>query len=404
MKITRQVLNAFNKKQVIDIVRTRDRVFKAEIARELGLSIPTVMKISDGFIQKGLIRECGKGESTGGKPPQLLEFVPGARCSVGVDIGKTTTTILLMDLQANIIVKQSVPTGDVRDPNLFLERVMKLIEEVIDAAKLPPGRLLGIGVGAAGLIDSENGEVLFSPDFGWENIRVAEILSKRFSMKVMLENSTRAKAMGEKWFGAAAEADDFICLNLGYGIAAALMIDGELYCGHSGTSGEFGHVTMERDGPECDCGNRGCLEALASGNAVAKSMQRVLREGGESSALSYAERPEIEAVDAKAVYSAAKAGDRAAAEIVEKALEYIGIGLAGIVNLFDPELVVLSGGIVKNGRMVRETITRYMNKHRMKHAGRHVRIVESVLGDGGTAIGAATLLVKRLVENGGEWE
>lgn len=105
MKITRQVLNAFNKKQVIDIVRTRDRVFKAEIARELGLSIPTVMKISDGFIQKGLIRECGKGESTGGKPPQLLEFVPGARCSVGVDIGKTTTTILLMDLQANIIVK-----------------------------------------------------------------------------------------------------------------------------------------------------------------------------------------------------------------------------------------------------------------------------------------------------------
>ena len=401
MRFDKHMLNVLNKREVINCIRTHNSVFKAEIARMTGLSIPTVMKIVDEFVEKGLVRETGKGESTGGKPPRMLEFVHDAMYSIGVDIGKTNISVLLMDLAGNVIGKSVVPTGETEDPAQIIGKVTGEIHRVMEATKIPRECILGIGIGLPGLIDSENGIVLFSPDFGWEHFDVRTPFAKEFSMPILIENSTRAMALGEKWFGVATEVENFICLNVGYGIAAAFVLDGELYYGKSGTCGEFGHLTLKNDGPKCDCGNYGCLEALSSGNAIAKTMKQLLQEGKESTVIKFTPNHDMVEIEAKTVFEAAQAGDPLSQKVVSEALEYIGIGLAGMINLFDPELIVASGGIFKNGDMVLEEVSTSMKQRRMKYAGRKVKILLSKLGSDGTAIGAATLLIKKMIENGG---
>jgi glucokinase-like ROK family protein len=400
MRVDQSVVNAMNKRNVINIIREKGPINKAEIARLVGLSIPTVMRLTDELIEKNLIRETGRGESTGGKPPLMLEFTSDSHYIIGVDIGTTHIKTIVMNMVAEIICRVETPTMVADPPEQVIDRILDTIARAMEKVEIPLSRYLGIGLGMPGLLDATCGKVLFSPDFKWENVDLTGPVKNRFGLPVYMSNVTRAMAVGEKWFGLAKDVENFMCVNLGYGIGAAIFINNCIYSGSSDSSGEFGHMTLEKNGPQCNCGNYGCLEALASANAMSKKAAFLIERGESSTILDLADG-KTSNINAKLIFDAAKAGDGLGREIVREATEYIGIAISNAVNFIDPELIILEGGIAKAGDILINGIKRIVERRQMKYAGRKLSIVASKMEEDAAAIGAAAVLLGELVDNGG---
>lgn len=401
MRVDKRLIHTLNKQNVLYAIREAGRIYRAEIARQTGLSIPTVMKITDELLARGLAKEIGKGESSGGKPPQLLAFAPDRHYIVGVDIGTTNILCILMDMSARIVSSRTVPTGVDDGPEQVMERIARTIGPVIDEAGADRDRILGIGLGMPGVLEPETGKVLFSPDFHWEKVQLLPKLKSRFPYPMIVHNVTHAMAMGERWFGhGRGKVDSFVCVNLGHGIGSALFLEGKLLNGVSGSSGELGHVTIDRDGPPCVCGNVGCLEALASGHAIAKRIAAEIAAGQDTILREATARQG--ALTAKDVFLAAGKQDPLAARIVHEAAEYIGLALAGVINLLDPALIVLEGGLSRAGEPFIDDIRAHAQRYQMKYAGRHTSIVVSELAEQAAAIGAGAFILQRLFEAGGD--
>ncbi|HHT96285.1 MAG TPA: ROK family transcriptional regulator [Clostridiales bacterium] len=381
MRLDKQKLADYNRGCVIELISKRGPINRAEIAKQLKLSIPTIMKIADDFIDEGIIRIIGKGESTGGKRPLLYEIIEDAYYCIGLDIGRSKINTVLTNLQGKIVNKNLVNVKHLNTPGEFLEVIINEIELLIHKSNIPNEKIMGIGVGVPGIIDRKAGIVLYSSNFDWESIDLLTPLKEKFNFKIIIENSNRTMALGEKWTGVAQESDNTFCINIGHGIGAAILEKDTVYHGSSGTSGEFGHIVLQKDGPLCDCGNYGCLEALSSGNAIAKKMQKK---------------------NAKEVFDLARQGDAIAIDVIDSAIEYLGIGIAGVINLLDPEMVILSGGIMKSYDMFWGKLTENIEKYKMKNTGLDVKITIGALGEDATAIGAAVQLLKNFRNSGGQ--
>jgi predicted NBD/HSP70 family sugar kinase len=257
-------------------------------------------------------------------------------------------------------------------------------------------QILGVCIAMPGLIELETGNVLFSPDFGWENIPLRTWLQDALPFPVIIENANRAFALNESHFLSGEDANHTtFSVNLAHGIGAGLVLGDELYTGASGTSGEIGHITVDHDGPVCQCGNRGCLEAVASGSAIARDAQKAVREGRSPVLASLCGgNPEI--IEAKLVFQAAEQGDTASLQIIDKAAEYIGVGISMAINVFDPDRIVLCGGLMKNGPAFFEKIKNSIETHKMRQAGRRVVISTGTKDEYSTANGACRVLANTL--------
>lgn len=403
MTYNKTVLAQLNRKIVLEMIREKGPINKAEIAKQAGLSIPTVMKITEDFENQNLVRNVGKGESTGGKRPDLLEFVSDAFYVMGIDIGREHVKMVIMDMDASVLESNSFLVEDekIRDPDAFLKEICIKAEEMLAGFGMEPGRFMGIGIGMPGILDYENGNVVFSPDYNWTDVPLMQILKQHLSYRIMVENSNRTLALGEYIFGAAKGSEYMFCINLGYGIGGAIINQGKISRGMSGSSGEFGHMVMDPDGPLCDCGNNGCLEAIASGNAIAKRMVLELANGKESM-VSNGMLANSAKIEAKDVFLAARMGDMLSREIINYAMANLGIAIASCINLLDPDMIILAGGLTKSGDFFMKSLNDTIQCHKMRHSGRKTQIRLGKLGDYGTAIGAATLLVQEFIENGGQ--
>lgn len=399
-KFDNNLISKMNRRLILDLIRTKGPINRAEVARVTGLSIPTVMKITDELRRINLIRVIGKRKSIGGKRPELYEFIRNSFYSIGLDIGRNKILVVIIDMSGKIMHKKEIKTGETIPAQGLIERIIALLKEIIADSHLEDDKILGIGIGMPGLLDTEAGIVLFSPDFNWEHINLIEKIEENFSYKTVIENSNRTLALGEHWFGAGTESSNLICVNLGYGIGAGILENGEIIQGSSGSSGEFGHIILDKDGPVCSCGNRGCLEAISSGYAIANQARSLIESGCETvlTSLSHGDPSKI---DAKLVFSAAFLEDPVSLDIVNNAIRYIGIGIATLINLFDPEQIILAGGLTKSKEIYEESLETLIQTYQMKFAGRKVKIKYGKLGDKGSAIGAATLLIKSLIDNGG---
>jgi len=362
--------------------------------------MPTIMKIIDELMNYELIKVTGKGEINRGKPPQMLEFVSNNHFVVGVDVGTTFISTIIMDLSARILCRQVLPTMVEQTPDEVIDRIIESLHFVISNSDVEKSRILGIGIGMPGILDNEAGTILFSPDFAWENIGLLEPISKEFSLPIIIENVTRAMAMGEKWFGEGRGLETFMCINLGFGIGSAIVIDGELYRGVSGKSGELGHMTIGRDGPLCKCGNYGCLEALSSASAMSNSARVLIKSGRKTQILEAVNR-DLDKIEAKTIFNAAKDGDPLALEVVTQAIEYIGIAIANMTNVLEPGLIILEGGMTKAGDFLSVKLQEVVDRHTMRYVGSHTRVILTRMGENVAAIGAASFLIKRLFEHGG---
>jgi len=262
-------------------------------------------------------------------------------------------------------------------------------------AKLKTSELAGVGIAVAGILRAEEGIVTTSPNLPrWRDVPLGDTLSRELGIAVCVINDASAAALGEHRFGAGKGVSNLIYLTVSTGIGGGIIADGKLYSGADGCAGELGHMTIETHGPQCNCGNVGCLEVLASGTAIAKEAVRRLSQGERSSMVELVEG-RLETITAETVAWAARRGDQVAGEVVAKAANYLGIGLANLVNIFNPELIVIGGGVSKMGNMLLGPARRVVRERAFRLPARTARIVRARLGSNAEMMGAAVYAFER---------
>ena len=272
----------------------------------------------------------------------------------------------------------------------ILNRIKKLINECFTFAKANELEIVSIGMGCPGLIDSTNGIVRFSPNLpSWNNVEIGKIMSEEFNIPVFIDNDVRVATLGEYNFGAGKGYKNILCITVGTGVGGGIILNGELQRGLTQSMGEIGHITLKKDGPLCGCGNYGCLEALASSTAIIRETKEVLKQGKSEIMSNMVEQGSQ--INAYLVTQAAKQGDPEAQRIMNETGEWVGIGLSTVINLLNPEIIIIGGGVSLAGDVLFNPIKETINKRALKIPGSFVKVVPAQLGDSAGMIGASTL-------------
>lgn len=401
LRVDKNIVNMANKVNVLRILWENENVFRAEIARTTGLSQPTVLKIIDEFKERGLVNITGKGVSSGGKPPLMLEFKWDAYYMIGVDIDEYHIEVMLLDLGFHVVDRRIQDNRAVDTSESILKRVVEEIKTIIEKHQESEKQILGIGVGIPGIVDAKSGIVVYSTELNWQNVNIKKYLKQFFEGEIFVDDSTRALAMEEKLFGNGKGVENFLCLYLASGIGSAMVMNGKLYYGSSEAAGQLGHMAVEREGARCSCGNFGCLELYASGKAIETEARKVV-ERKEESQITDLVYGNVQKVDLNTVFEAAFGGDAIALHILERAADYLAMAVAGVINLMDPDLVICEGKISRECSIFMEMFERALVRRRMKYIGREIRIIVSDTKSYTGAIGAASFVLEKFLQRGGE--
>ncbi|TMF41089.1 MAG: ROK family protein [Chloroflexi bacterium] len=325
-----------------------------------------------------------------------MEDDPGDRsgetCIGALDIGGTKILAGIIDPSGKIVARRSIGTLAERGAEDVVARCVSLMRELAREAQVAVEMLAGIGCSVPGPLDPEGGVVLFSPNLGWRNVPLAQWLRHQCGVPVEIEDDARCAASGEARRGAARGAEMAVYITISTGIGGGLIINGRVYRGAHGFAGEIGHMTLEANGPPCSCGNNGCFESLASGSAIAARARQAVLHGDETTLASFHDGP----LTAEQVIQAAKAGDAVATRIVEAAGVYVGIGLAAVATAFDPQIIVLGGGVVRQEGILLRRAYETFRERALAPLGSLVPIVPAALGDESGLWGAVALIEDRI--------
>lgn len=313
-----------------------------------------------------------------------------AKNVVGIDIGGTMVKGALFSNQGSLIKKAAIETPVSHGKN----KVMQDLSALLDSLQENEDKAAAVGIGIAGVLDPQREILLESPNLpGWENFALKKILSQAWKIPVCLENDANIAALGEKWVGAGKELDNFLFFTLGTGIGSGLILHGELWTGELGKAGEFGHMTVNPDGVLCACGKQGCLEAYSSGEALTRMAKQAL-QAGEGSSLSNLCSGNLDALDAKMIYTAASQGDTLSLAIFRKAAHFLAVGIADVNNLLDINTFIVGGGVSKAFDIFKPFLVEEVAKRVFKIAKDKIMIVPSKLGNDAGVFGAGYLAQK----------
>ena len=313
---------------------------------------------------------------------------------LALDIGGTNFRLALADERGRVLKRRSGPTRPEEGPESFLGRVKGEVEELLS----PDMRRMvkGVGVGAAGPLDLESGMLLHPPNLpGWHHVPLKSMLEESLGFPVWLRNDVDLGALGEHRFGAGRGFKQLIYLALGTGIGGGVILDGQLLSGTRVSAMEAGHMVISPDGPRCNCGRKGCLESLASGTAIARRAAERLFQGGQSR-LSEMVGGKAEQVTAELVVRAAGKGDRLAQQVLQEAGRWLGIGVVNLILLFDPEMVIIGGGVAGAGDFLLEPVRQAVKRWVVPYFEREVPVVQSRLGGNSNLMGAVALALDEI--------
>ena len=313
--------------------------------------------------------------------------------SVGVDLGGTNIVSAVVNYQGKIVNRLKVPTLAERGKEATIKRIIETIHENIVQSTIALDDMTGIGIGAPGPLDVKRGIINFAPNLpGWRDVPLKKILEDEFNMKVVLENDANAAAWGERCFGAGQGVNNLVCFTLGTGIGGGIIIDGKIYHGNNYGAAELGHMTVNKDGPQCNCGNYGCLEAYSSATGIKNRVKNRIKEGIKSDFLNFDNDKLFESLRLKSIFETARKGDKLTKDIVEEAISYLGIAIANIANILNPEMVVLVGGITNEGDKLLIPLRKEVKKRAFYSNYKSLKIVIGKLGGNAGVLGAAALL------------
>jgi N-acetylglucosamine repressor len=380
-KVDSRAMREVNRSIVLDIIRRGGRVSRTDLARRSTLTKPTVSAIVEDLLARGIVQEVGFGKTvaSGGRRARLLEFNDASAAYLGIALGASSTTVALADARGEIRVRREVPTP-FGDPEATVAAIVALTQEVCDAAGLPRDRLQAVGVTVPGMVNSGTGLVAVAAGLSWSDVPIRDLLANALGVPVVVNNVTSAGAIAEGRMGVAKGVRSFAWVHVGSTVGAGIVIDGHVFSGTQGFSGEIGHCLVVANGPVCSCGIRGCLEALVSSSAIVSAASAAL-EAGEPSSLR-----DVSPLDLAAVAAAAHAGDALAQRVFTTVGAHLGVGVSYLVNILDPHMVVLGGAVMDAGDLLLETTRSSMAAHSLK--GAQIPVAVSALGDDAGLIGA----------------
>jgi glucokinase len=310
---------------------------------------------------------------------------------VGVDLGGTKIYAGLFTPNLRLLGTSKMSTKPLRGPISVIDRIARCVRDVVDECDSTMDKVRAIGIGAPGTVDGEAGRVLFAPNLVWEDVALQKELENRLEVPVVVENDANVSMIGVFESELEGKPQTALGIFIGTGIGGALIINGELYSGFSHGAGEIGHLVLKVDGPKCGCGNLGCFEALASRSAIFRKIQAAIADG-QKTVLTEMLGNKIENMRSGDLRKAIRNDDKLATKIVEQAAEYTGIAVANILNLLNPEVVVLGGGIMEAlGDFMLPIITKTAFDHALPGTAKGVQIKDSILGDKAGILGAAIL-------------
>ncbi len=347
LTITSAAMREINRSAILEIIRRESPIARSTIAERLEVSLPTVMRIVDDLMHEGFIRPHGGKEWSGGRRRPLLEFNPQGRLILGVDMGGTKMYGALSDLGGNVLDEMNVASYS-PDGESTYNRLTTLIDTLLSSSKLNGRKVDGIGVGAPGITLHEEGIVTWANTLHWKDFPLKQRLSERYSLPITVDNDVNLAAMGELWFGAGQDYQNIVMVAIGTGIGAGIIIDGALYRGASEASGEIGNML-----PGCEFLGKnyqafGALESVASGTGIAERARIALRHKRTPE--------ELENLTAEDVFEAAKQRQQWAWRIIDETVDYLAIAIANLMAAFDPEVIILGGGVSRSAEMLVQPI------------------------------------------------
>lgn len=304
---------------------------------------------------------------------------------IGLDLGGTKVAAALVDFKGRIINKCNVPTGAEKGEKYILENIIKIIEKIIKFQEIDSKEIKCIGVGAPGPLDIDKGEIICTPNLPFKNFNIVAPLKEHFKMPVFLDNDGNAAAMGEYMFGAGKGTKNMVFITVSTGIGGGAILNGHIYRGNTKNALEIGHMTLEPQGPLCNCGNFGCAEVMASGTAIAREAKKAVDRKYNTTLTSYKN------ITSKEVFKEAQLGDSVSQDILNTTLNYLGICIANIITCLDPEAVIIGGGVSMGGKIIFDKVNEVVKKRCFDVVSKNTKILPALLKTDAGVIGAAAL-------------
>ncbi|MEC0245416.1 ROK family transcriptional regulator [Paenibacillus chitinolyticus] len=364
-----------NRLTVFEIIKHQQPISRASIAKQTGMSPTTVSRIVAELTEEGYLLESEQVSAGLGRKSTLLEMVDAAVLSVGVELDRHQVNIGIVDLQGNVVAMSQYPRSVEESPEVTLERVGTEIDQLTKSNEIDCERIIGVGVGLPGIIDNDTGEVMFSVQLGWRNVRLAERLKEITGYDVAVDNELKAKALAEHMKGAAIGSQRTVLLGFGNGVGSAFIMEGEIYRGRTNSAGEIGHTTIDPNGMLCDCGKAGCLQTYINIKSLLSEANKI--------------KPVRSIED---LFEAKKAGERWALHLIERALMYMAITINNVVCMYNPDSVILSGELTdKFPEILDEVVDLCYSKYVWEPLRGAFRILKSELHEQGVVIGSGLI-------------
>ncbi|WP_027626561.1 ROK family protein [Clostridium lundense] len=310
---------------------------------------------------------------------------------IGIDLGGTKINSVLSDFNGNIISQCTIYTEASKGKDHVLNRIMMTIDNVLKSGNKTIENIRSIGIGSPGPLDSRNGVIITTPNLPFSNFNIVQPIKSKYNVPTYLDNDANVAALGELLFGAGKGTRNMIYVTVSTGIGGGAIINGSLYRGNTFNALEIGHTTVDPNGPRCNCGNYGCAEVMASGTAIARQGKEAVQKGENTALAKY------ENITSYEVFKEAKNGDKVSIDIINKSLNYLGICIANIVSSFDPEMIVVGGGVTKAGEIVFTKMREVVNQRCFKVMAEACKIVPAALGTDAGVMGSIALA---LIEEG----
>lgn len=311
---------------------------------------------------------------------------------VGVDLGGTKILAGVFEPDFNCLARIKISTKPERGPDGVIERIVRCVRDAVDESDLTMKQIRGVGIGAPGAVNTAEGRVIFAPNLSWKDVPLKKDLEKELGVPVFVENDCKLHTLGVFDAELKSKPRHLIGLFLGTGIGAGIIIDGKLYTGFNGSAGEIGHMVIDINGPECGCGNRGCFEALASRRAIFRTIQAAVKAGQETVLVEMLGK-DLEDLRSGDLRKALRRGDKFVQKVIEQAAEYVGIAVGNLINLFNPEVIVIGGGVIEQlEHEMLPIIEKVAKAHALPGTAKGIEIMATRLGDDAGITGGAVLV------------
>ena len=371
-------------------------ISRVELARQTSLSTPTITNLTAELLADGVIIEEESSQDVGkqrsvGRPREMLRLVPDARFTVGVHIGIGLYRVAIANLHAKILHNNIAYFDLNTPPEAVLLEIAELIHKTIDESGVDSQRVIGVGVGASGLVDYENGVNVYAPRLGWRDVPIAETLQTHLDLPICVDNNVRCMALGEAFFGAGRGVDVLAFVYGRVGVGAGLVVNGQVFRGSGAGAGEIGHMVMNgNDGDLCTCGNSGCLETLVSERILVTQARALVDDDPDGLLATYLDKVGDDmAVDR--IFLAACNGDEETLQLVTNLATNLGIALSNLVNVLNPELIILGGMFAQGSELILPVAEKTMREMAFAGLGEHVRLETTNFGWRAGVTGGASL-------------